>query len=676
MKRDKLQRIYRMGIYTLLVSGLFWVNLAGAAVSEDLTQLSLEDLMNIRVTSVSRKSQRLTDAPAAVFVITADDIRRSGSTSVAEALRMVPGLQVAKIDANKWAVTARGFNGRFANKLLVLLDGRSVYTPWFSGVFWETLDTVLEDIDRIEVIRGPGASLWGANAVNGVINIITKDASKTQGLLLKALSGTEERLTGTIRYGLGQKSNKPFRLYLKYINRDAGAFSDGERAADDWHVLSGGFRMDWKPSRSDKLLVESGFFDGKAGTTAVFPQLQPPYSQRRDVDDGHKGYHLLTRWERTYSPNSDFALQFYYDHEDRFPTITHAWEDIYDFDFQHRFGMAGNHEVVWGMGYRHIYDHVDDNPVLFYINPSRRSQNIFSAFVQDEIDFFKKRLNVILGSKFEYNDFTHFEVEPTARVMWKIAANHSLWAAISRAVRTPSRGERDSNITYTILPATFSDGTAPPSMVTVFRNDNLESETLTAYEAGYRFRSGIRFSLDLSVYYNDYHNLRATVPGKPFEVSMDSSPFLVLPYTLENYTDGQLYGLELASNWQITNFSRLQMAYTYMLPNLKSRTTPSEGLGYDLENPRHEISARLGFDLPRRFTLDFWWRYVDELGDLVDGYHTLDVRLGWKPTHGFEMALVGQNLIENRHPEFTPEFFTTCASEVQRGGYIQLIWKF
>ncbi len=653
--------------------------LGGAnAVVRDLTQLSLEDLMNIRITSVSKKAQRLSDAAAAVFVITSDDIRRSGVTTIADALRMVPGLQVARVDANKWAVTARGFNGRFANKLLVLVDGRSVYTPLFSGVFWETLDMFLDDIARIEVIRGPGASLWGSNAVNGVINIITKKAGKTQGGLAKALAGSEERGTGVLRYGDRLGAHTPFRLWAKYSKRDAAVDAEGDDTADDWHIASGGFRMDSHLSDRDTLLLEGGLFDGKMGTTATFPRLTPPFAQTLNVKDKHSGHHLLTRWQHTfYGDSADMALQFFYDHNDRFPTISHARVDTYDLDFQHRFRVAGRHEIVWGLGYRYIRDDIDDNPDFFSIEPSRRGLSIANAFAQDEISLFAKRLRLTLGSKFEYNDYTHLEIQPTGRILWKPTANQSVWAAVSRAVRTPARGERGARATTMVLPPGTVPGVSLPTAVTTFGNESVNSETVIAYEMGYRFRAAKTFSVDAAAYYNEYRNLRRAIPERPFTAFSPSGPHMVIPFLIGNGIDGQLYGLELAMDWQLTQKIRLQSSYAYTLPTLHGETNrylPRVPLR--LENPRHQISLRAGFDLPHNTTLDLWWRYVDELGDRVDSYHSLDVRLGWKPISDLEISVVGQNLIENHHLEFIPEFDAMTPTEVQRSVYAAITLKF
>ena len=669
-------RIVRSCVAVLILFGAGTIAPA-RATETDLTQLSIEDLMNIRITSVSRKTQRLSDTAAAVFVITGEDIRRSGATTIADVLRMVPGLQVARVDANKWAITSRGFNGRFANKLLVLMDGRSVYTPLFSGVFWETLDTVLDDIARIEVIRGPGASLWGSNAVNGVINIITKEAGKTQGGLAKALAGTEERGTGVLRYGARLGSHTPFRIWAKYANRDAAIGTDGNDAADDWHIASGGFRMDSHLSDRDTLLMEGGLFDGDMGGTATFPFLTPPFARTIQVGDDHSGHYLLTRWQRTMSGDSDMALQFFYDHNNRFPTISHARVDTYDLDFQHRFNLADRHEIVWGLGYRYIHDDIDNHPDFFFIEPSQRGVNIANAFVQDEISLFKKRLRLTFGSKFEYNDYTRLEIQPTGRVLWKPAENHALWAAISRAVRTPARGERDARVATMVIPPNTVPGVSMPTAATMFGNHNMDAESVIAYEIGYRFRIAETFSMDAAAYYNEYKNLRQALPQEPFTAFFPSGPHVVLPFAIGNGIDGQLYGVELASDWQPTQRVHLQLSYTYTLPALQGETNQDlPQLPLIPENPRHKFSVRAGFDLSYNTTLDLWWHYVDQIDDLVDSYNSLDLRVGWKPAPTVEIALVGQNLLEAHHLEFKPEFDSMEPTKVQREAYASITWKF
>ena len=392
----------------------------------DLTELSIEQLMNIEITTAGRKSQRLSETAAAAFVITQEDIHRSGATTIPDVLRMVPGLQVARIDGNKWAVTARGFNGRFANKLLVLMDGRSVYTPLFSGVIWDVQDTMLEDIDRIEIIRGPGAAVWGANAVNGVINIITKPASDTQGGLLAAMSGTVEKGTVGTRYGgaIGEKGT--YRLYGKYFDRNGGVDAAGDDTPDDWHAFRTGFRTDWQSNTFHRMTLQGDLYEGKSGERLTYSLPTFPFKNTENVDEKFRGGNLLGRWTYQEEENSEATLQFYYDRTYRSFEIIEETRDTLDLDFQHRTVLLDRHEIQWGLGWRITHDDIRNSFAVSF-TPDSQTDNLFSAFIQDEIRFFEDKVRLTIGAKFEHNDYTGFEIQPSARALWTITKNHSVW---------------------------------------------------------------------------------------------------------------------------------------------------------------------------------------------------------------------------------------------------------
>ncbi|MBA3036267.1 MAG: TonB-dependent receptor, partial [Desulfobacterium sp.] len=385
--------------------------------STDLTELSIRDLMEIEITTVSKKSQKLANTAAAAFVITQEDIRRSGVTSIAEALRMVPGLQVARIDANKWAISSRGFNGRYANKLLVLMDGRSVYSPLFSGVFWDIQDTLLEDIDRIEVIRGPGAALWGANAVNGVINIITKNSHDTKGGLISGGVGTEEKYSGNFRFGDSLGENASYRFFGKYYDRDEAKLASGHDAADGWDIYTFGFRTDWNPTTTDSVMFQGNHYRSDDGQTMTVPTLSAPYSTTFNEDAKADGINFLFRWDRTLSDKSDMTLQLYYDRAKQQQTVLSETRDTYDFDFQHRFFPWEIHEVVWGLGFR-LTSNDTKSSFAISVDPKSSTDNLLSAFVQDDITIVEDYLRVTLGAKIEYNDYTGFEFQPNIRTLW------------------------------------------------------------------------------------------------------------------------------------------------------------------------------------------------------------------------------------------------------------------
>src|SRR5256884_4149020 len=431
-------QIWLLGILVVLfVAG------ASAQVPDtfpDVTAISLEDLMNLNVTSVSKRTQKVADAAAAIFVITQEDIRRSGATNIPEALRLVPGVQVARIDENKWAISSRGSNGRFANKLLVLIDGRSVYTPLFSGVYWNVQDVMLEDVDRIEVIRGPGATLWGANAVDGVINVITKKAKATQSAVVTAGAGTEERAVGGVRYGSKLGDNTYYRAYTKYFDWGPSAYPSGITAHDGWDALRGGFLADWTPAGANSLTLQGDIYRSRFDETLTVASLSAPYSNTFPNDGKYSGGNILGRWNHT-SERSSMSLQMYYDNTTiTDPSLFGDHQNILDIDFQHGFHVGDSQQFVWGLGYRSIRDK-NDPSFTVSLQPNQVTLNQFSTFLQDEISLVDNRLLITLGSKFEHNKFTGIEIEPNARLLWNLTPNQSIWTAVSRAVRTPALTE-------------------------------------------------------------------------------------------------------------------------------------------------------------------------------------------------------------------------------------------
>ncbi len=674
----------RAAIGTLLLSLVAGVCLAsppdtGPPLPADLTELSIEDLMDIEITSVAKKAQKLSEAAAAVFVITNDDLRRSGVTSIPEALRMVPGLQVARIDANKWAITSRGFNGRFSNKLLVLMDGRSLYTPLFSGVYWDTKDTLLEDIERIEVIRGPGAALWGANAVNGVINIITKRSQDTQGGLVVAGAGTEERGFGGVRYGgkLGQDTYG--RIYAKYFNRDDAVFASGEDASDGWDVWRTGFRMDWQGSGPDALTLQGGLYDGETGETVITKSLDPSEPPTSDEDNDMSGADLLGRWKHTISDTSEIALQVYYDRTERNSVIVDQVHDTLDIDFQHHFSLGQRHEIVWGLGYRFVSDDIS-NTFCGSWDPDSRDDDLYSGFVQDDITLVKDRLRLTLGSKFEHNDYTGHEIQPNARLMWTPHEGHSVWTAVSRAVRTPSRTEHDGRLITTVLPPGSLLPLFPgPVVAGVVGGGDYDSEELLAYELGYRVQPTDRLSVDIATFYNDYRHLRTLEPVDPFPEMSPPPAHLVLLSSADNKMEGETYGVEVAADWRPLDWWGLKATYTYLQIQLDLNKDSGDTISESAEgeSPHQQVSVRSSMDMMQDLVLDCWVRYVEDLPSQgMDSYITLDVRLGWKVRENVELSVVGQNLFDDQHPEYEPEFVDTIATEVEPSVYGKVMWQF
>jgi iron complex outermembrane recepter protein len=667
-------------VHVVLCVTFYLFNSAHAFGSEnyvsDFTELSIEQLMHIEVTSVGKKTQNLSDAAAAVYVITSEDLRRSGVTSIPEALRMVPGLQVARIDANKWAITARGFNGRFANKLLVLMDGRSLYTPLFSGVCWDVQDPMLEDVERIEVIRGPGATLWGANAVNGVINIITKKAEQTQGGLLTAGGGSEERGFGSVRFGSQIGDRTFYRVYGKYFDRTEFVDHSGDDMADDWNSLHVGFRLDSALSRVDSLTLQGDIYSGRAGQTDFIPTRFHPDGQVYEQDSEFSGGNLLGRWERIFSADSDLALQFYYDRTNRDDEgILQENLDIFDLDFQHRFAPLKNHEVIWGLGYRLTHDDIHGH-FENTMGSDSEDNRLFSAFIQDEITLVPNDLSLIIGSKFENNEYTGFEYQPNIRLVWKVDLHHTFWGAVSRAVRTPSRIEDDGHFIIDI----FSVGDrknpfAPdsPAVVTVDGNRDFDSESLIAYELGYRFVPSDRFYIDLAVFINQYDNYRT---GEPCN---ETSPYI--RNDSDNNAEAGAHGVELLIDWKPLDWWELETAYSYFELDIdmdRASNDQTTVLVYEEAGPKHQLSLRSSMELSPSVEFDLRLRYVDDIhinSHRVDAYLVVDARLAWKVTKNLELALVLQNLMDDRHPEFIPEY-RTLPSEVPGGGYVKLMWRF
>lgn len=661
-----------LGLFIFLVDMVLTQAAAASRIS-DLTEMSIEELMTVEVThTIARKSKQVTQTAAAVFVITNEDIRRSGVTSIPEALRMVPGLQVAQIDANKWAITARGFNGYFANKLLVLMDGRTVYTPLYSGVYWDVQDIMLEDVARIEVIRGPGASLWGANAVNGVINIITKPASETDGGLAMGGGGTEQRAFGALRYGdkLGKRID--YRIYAKAFNRDKSYDPRGEEAKDAWQAARGGGRMDWQMSDKDLLTLQGDYYNGESGTFGSYPSFDPPYRVDIEKQMPYSGGNLLGNWQRSFADDSELICQIYYDHgstERGQPLMTEV-RDTYDLDLQHRIRVGTRQEVIWGLGYRLTRAELDDNDIASF-SAKVRTDDLYSLFIQDEIALLPARLSLLIGSKFEKNEYTDWEIQPDIRMLWLPSDRHTFWAAISRAVKTPSQAEHDARLIQRVMPTT------PLISMAYQGSREFRSEELTAYELGYRHVPAESFSLDIALFYNQYDNLKTVEPGDPYLEG--EPPYFIVPFYVDNKMEGHTIGAELAVEYRPKNWWRLTGAYTHLQMELKADDdSNSMILVYDEDDsPRHQLSVRSSMNLTRKWELDLWGRYVDELSAQdVPAYTTMDARIAWSPASDLEVSLVGQNLLASNHAEYDSDMLFFYPTDAERGVYGKLTWRF
>ncbi|NIP99105.1 MAG: TonB-dependent receptor, partial [Nitrospinaceae bacterium] len=561
---------------------------------EDLTKLSLEQLMDIKVTSVSKKPEKAAQAAAAVFVITQEDIRRSGATHIAEVLRMVPGVEVARVDSNKWAVTIRGFNDLFARKLLVLIDGRSVYTGMFSGTFWDTQDTALEDIERIEVIRGPGATVWGVNAVNGVINIITKNAGKTQGALVSGGGGNLDQGFTTMRYGSKMGDQAHYRVYGKWFERDSFEDPNGVDSNDDWNALRGGFRVDWEVNDSDQLTFQGDVYDGNSNSrrfTVLAPGVSTIDLQKEDV----RGGNVLARWTRKFSDQSDMKAQFFYNNEYRQGPVFGQNIHMFDLDIQHRLPIGERHDLVWGVDGRLMTDELKGSFALSF-NPLSDTNYFVNGFIQDQITLIPDQIKFTVGTKLGYNSFSGWEVQPSGRLLWTPNDRHSLWASASRAVRTPSRFEDSSILNFNTAPG--------PVTFQVNGNPDLKSENLLAYELGYRVKATDKLFLDIATFFNVYNDLLTSEPVSVFPPVISSQS--------QNLMKGESWGVEAAATWDAFDFWRIKAAFSwfeldlFLEPGSQSfRSTLRNG-----NSPQFQANLRSRLDLPGGWEFDTAFNYV------------------------------------------------------------------
>ncbi len=592
---------------------------AGTQVNadEDFAEMDLDDLMNVEVSSVTKgKGMKLSDAPGAITVISEEDIERTGHQSLPELLRLVPGLHVGRIDANNWAISARGFNAQYNKYMLVMMDGRSIYTPLFSGVFWDVQDTVMEDLKSVEVIRGPGGTLWGANAVNGVINFTTKDAKDTQGVLFSTSAGTEDLNNTVMRYGGKINDNAHFRIYGKYQMFDDTKTPAGNEYDDEFKRTKTGFRID-NQAGSDHLTLQGDW-----------------YYVDMDADDNAnngtnvlRGGNLLARWSHDFSEDSNLQLQFYYDHVVRKDEALNDLEaNSLDFDLQHSFVPAEGHSMIWGLNYHWRRDTIIPLPTNFFdFTPRAKADNTFSAFIQDTMTLSPDKLFFTIGTKIEHNEYTQFEFQPSARLSWRVKEGQTFWGAISRAVRTPSRLE-------TALTSTFLN----------FSNPNLRSTDVLAYEAGYRISFNEHLSLDMASYINKYEDLAST--GFP----------------PDNNQHAESYGFEASATWQAADNLKLIANYTFQ--NVEAH--PAAGASQEGTSPRNQASIRAYYDLSDQFELNtalYWYDNVPAQN--IPSYFRYDLGLTWKPKDNVELTVWGQNLTDDQHPEYG------AVAEIERGVY-------
>ncbi|MGC4081550.1 MAG: TonB-dependent receptor [Vicinamibacterales bacterium] len=635
--------------------------------AQDLKRLSLEDLLRVEVSTAMRVPEPTTAVPAPVFVITQDDIRRSGATSLPEVLRLAPGVQVAQQDAARYAIGIRGFADRLSRSMLVLMDGRAVYSPLFAGTYWEVQDTLLEDIDRIEIVRGPGGTLWGANAVNGIINIITKKTTDTRGTLVSATLGSDSRGPVAVRYGNSVGSNGFFRVYAKAFEREPQFPADGD-TYDQWHMTQGGFRSDWSLSHSRSLTVQGDLYTGALGQRVTLPLDRQPFAQTSDRDASLAGGNVLARWIVP-SGQGEYQVQTYYDRTSRDERPVAETRDTIDLDFQHRHRLGRRHGIVWGGGYRVSSGRITAiEPTAFL--PPDRTDNLVTTFVQDDVAVIAERLRLILGAKVEHNEYSGFEIQPSARLMWTARNSNTLFGGVTRAVRTPSRVETDYTTTSLASPAV-------PAFVRLVPNPDFQTEELTAYELGYRARPVAAVYVTVSGFFNRFEHTLSTELLTPFAETTPPPARLILPVIFRNGLHGHSHGVELTADtrpfawWRVTtNYSFLNVQMTR---NAGSADVSQERR-YEGLSPRHQLQLASSLDLPRRVSVDWFLRYVSALpAGPVPSYTTSSVRLAWQLHPQIEVAVVGQNLHDARHLEWP----TGAGSNVliERDAHVTVTWR-
>jgi iron complex outermembrane receptor protein len=634
-----------------------------------LTHVSLEDLGQIEVTTTSKVPVKATRTPAAIYVITQEDIRRSGATSIPEALRLAPGVEVARVDSNTWSLGVRGFESTLSRSVLVLIDGRSVYTPLFAGVYWQVQDTLLEDIERIEVIRGPGGTIWGANAVNAVINIITKRAQETHGTLVSTGGGNVDQGFVNFRYGTGNSKGFNYRIYGKAFTRGP-EFHPDRRQFDDWRMGQTGFRTDWDAHNRDRLTLEGDVYNGDAGQRVGIASYSPPFMTDVEQNAELAGGNLLGRWDRELGSGSNIQLQTYYDRTNRKQANFAESRDTFDIDFIHHLTLAGRQDFLWGVGARLSSGNVSEVVPTVVFTPNHYTEKLYNAFIQDEIPIVGDQLSLTIGSKFLHNNYSGFEIQPTARLLWTPSSRQTVWGAVTRAVRTPSRVEEDLQLTGLLA-------TTPLTFFRIIGDRKFSSESLIGYEAGYRSLVGPKFHVDVAAFYNNYDHLLSIEPSAPFSESSPPPPHTVIPFFFRNGLLGHTAGFEIAPDWTPTRTWRLRGSYSYLHIDLDKRASSQDTSSTNStqgSSPHHQFAIQSSLDLPKKMEFDQTIRYVSSLSaQLVRAYTTADVWFSWHATRSLDVSVVGQNLFQPHHAEFGGDPGPLVG--IERSAYIKLTWQ-
>ena len=634
------------------------------AFAVDYFDLTIEQLLDTRVLSVSKKDEAISEAPAAIYVVTSEDIARSGVTNIPDALRMVPGVNVARSDANSWAISIRGFNSGLANKLLVLVDGRSIYNPVFGGVLWEAHNLMLENIERIEVIRGPGGALWGANAVNGVINIITKHTRDTQGETVSALVGNQGASVN-LRHGGKIGDDGTYSVYANALNHDQSPKPGGGDAYDEWNDVRTGFRADW----GNNFTLQGDAYRSETRQLRTQWSFVAPYSALKQQNIIYEGVNILARWSNEFSDGSQLSLKAYVDWTKRDEPVNFIDDRLtYDAEVQYNFAPMGRHELVVGTGFRYINDE-DTGYENVVFTPSEHHNNLSNVFFQDKIAL-SERWFLTLGSKLEHTDYSGTELLPNVRLQWHPTDQQMVWMAASKAVRTPTPLETDLNIALAIG---LVPGNPVPLSIGFVPNDGFKSERLVAHELGYRNQISQTVSLDVAAFHNDYDDLQTlTVQALKVVINNQTPPHLLLPIIFTNYQRGQTYGIETALNWTATQNLKLGLSFSTLRKDLTATGPIREGTGR--VDPEQQAGAKIFWTINNSWTLDSQVSYVDDLpGMKVDSYTRLDINLGGRLSKNLRINLVGQNILEKQHREFG-EVGDLNLAEIERSIFAKLTW--
>jgi len=641
-----------------------------------LKQLSLEQLGNIEVTTASRTPETVWKTPAAIYVITHDAIVRSGATSIPEALRMAPGVEVARIDNDKWSIGIRGFGSRLSRDILVIVDGRTVYSTLLAGTYWEVQDTVMDDIDRIEVIRGPGATIWGPNAINGVINIITRTAAQTQGELTSVGGGSVEQGFFATRYG-GHTGKLDYRGYAKGFNR-APQFHSDDANFDHWRALQGGFRMDWAENKRDDFTLQGDLYDQRAGESVTSTTYAPPYSQTVDGNALLSGGNILGRWKRTTGDGEDAQLQVYYDRTNRYEPNFADVRNTFDIDFLQRLNLPLSQHVSWGAGARFSHGYEPEVVSGLTFAPDRSTDRLLTAFLQDDIGLVDDKLSLSLGTKILNTNYTGLALQPSVRLLYTPSSTQSVWAAFTHAVRTPSAAERE----FYLLGFTGSFLQGLPVFARFNANPDFHPEELNGSEVGYRRLLTKRLYVDIAAFYNHYGDeFSEDITGGPFIETNPGPPHILIPAEFGNGLVGTTEGGEIAPQWNVTSFWRLGGSYSFLEMHIKRGSHSMDvgsGPGIQGSSPQHQVFVQSGFDISRAFTLDLFYRYVSALpggmpSAAIRGYSSADVTFGWKISQQFRLSVVGQNLLQPHHAEFNGE--PGPPVQIKRSAYAEITWQ-